>query len=69
MGEIMALKPFWYKNGNRGTPEARPIRSEQPGLGAHATERLILDLLAMVQTGLHGVPLATVVAVLVAGMQ
>lgn len=70
ISEIVALRPFWY-SWKAGTPEAASgdLRV-QPGLGAHATERVDSRLVGYGPDGkLRGVRYAQMIALLVAGMQ
>jgi hypothetical protein len=66
--DVMKLKPFWYTWNQKRHPTSDTY--VQPGLGAHATEKVDKRLVAYTAKGkLHGVRYEQMVAVLVAGMQ
>jgi len=64
LGEVMALRPFWF------TWKDSPDKAEQPGLGAHATAAVDPRLAGYDSEGnLHGVRYQELTAVLVAAIQ
>lgn len=69
LGEVMALHPFWY-SWKKGTLEEKTDKAVQPGLGAHATEKVDKRLVGYGQDGkLRGVRYTQMVALLVASLQ
>lgn len=67
--EVNALKPFWY-TWKTTSPEWKADKQEQPGLGAHATEKVDPRLVGYGPDGkLRGVRYAQTVALLIADLQ
>lgn len=65
--EIMALKPFWFTWKDK---KLHQDTNQQPGLGAHATEKVDARIVGYGPDGkLRGVRYTEMVALLVAGMQ
>lgn len=67
--EIDRLNPFWF-TWKSGTVQARSDKAEQPGLGAHATEKVDSRLVGYGADGkLRGVRYQELVALLIGGMK